>query len=562
MKVMKSSSSAVLKMFLVCLFVTGNYATRHCLAVEKELAMKDARTQTILGNQFRCGAYYYDTRTSGTPIEEVEREVNRMADMGFNYVYAAVSVSADPDAAYPQLDKLLEVCAKRGMAVRIQAGGRAYLRSALVNRNEWKKGWDAKRLADIAVPFIKRYRVHPNVVDFLVMEEPGPQELEALREYYQEIFKQLPDAPIMILYNRLEVSQADKDNLYPRATGSDIYPFRGAGPAKVSGIRSPGAALEYYSSRMNAFQQLAQQRGQSFEAVFSSFAVRRMGMLPEDLRKSYYGAKDEAERQAAFERDLRQAKAGNRGFSLTQDGKIQQWFRYWAPPRYVTTLSWLSLAQGADSMAVYAWAGTSRRTTTKGRQLSLQMLDDDRKSTRGLDEFAAFAKQIRPFGKLMRSVSRDVIPFVSPRDGDDTVETPPSANAVLHGLPQDVVWNAFSVPRYRGKMVVLVNTLAGIWSEGKSPVQLQENHLFRIGDTGELIDFTPITQNRIVECKLNSVRGDVFDLFTGQKIPVNSQGELKLEMEPGSGRILFLAPTGSDEAQKLMREYELPSAGK
>ena len=542
--------------------LAGMGASTYCMAAESALPLKDARTQKILGNQFRCGAYYYDTRTSSTPVEEVEREVNRMADMGFNYVYSAVSVSADPGAVYPQLDKLLEVCARRGMAVRIQAGGRAYLRSSLVNRTAWKKGWDAKRLADIAVPFIKRYMAHPNVIDILVMEEPGPSELKPLREYYQEIFKQLPDAPIMILYNRLEVSQADKDNLYPRATGSDIYPFRGAGPAKVSGIRSPGAALEYYSSRMNAFQQLAQQRGQSFEAVFSSFAVKRFEMSPEDLRKSYYGTKDEAERQAAFERDLRQAKAGNRGFSLTQDGKIQQWFRYWAPPRYMTTLSWLSLAQGADSMAVYAWAGTSRRTTTKGRVLSLQMLDDERKSTRGLDEFAAFAKQIRPFGKLMRSVSRDAVPFVTPKDGDDTVETPPSANAILHGLPQDVVWNAFSVPRYRGKMVVLVNTLAGTWSEGKSPVQLQENHLFRINDSGELIDFMPITQKCIVECKLNAVRSDVFDLFTGQKIPVNARGELKLEMEPGSGRILFLAPTGSDEAQKLMQEYELPSAGK
>ncbi len=559
---MKSTPSVLPKVFLACSVLIGHGALTHCGAQAKEFALKDVRTQKILGNQFRCGAYYYDTRSRSTPLEEVEREVNRMADMGFNYVYAAVSVSDDSAAPYPQLDKLLEVCSKRGMAVRIQAGGRAYLRSSLVNRTEWKKGWNAKRLADIAVPFIKRYMEHPNVIDFLVMEEPGPQELPALKEYYQEIFKQLPDAPLMILYNRLEVSQEDKENLYPQATGSDIYPFRLVGSANNSSIRTPGAALEYYSSRMNAFQQLAQHRGQAFEAVFSSYAVRRMGMLQEELHKSYYGAKDEAERQAAFERDMRLAKAGNRGYSLAADGKVQQWFRYWAPPRYVTALSWISLAQGADSMAVYAWSGKSERATTKGRSHIVQMLGGDRTSTRGLDEFAAFARMIRPYGKLMRTAKRDVVAFISPRDGDDIVETSAPTNQMIKNLPNDIVCNSFSLPGYEGKLIILVNTLVGTWSDGKSPLALKEEHAFRIDEQGELIDYVPLKDARIVNGKLALAESEAVDLMTGQKLPVDAQSNLKLEMEPGSGMLLFLAPAQSGETQKLIHEYGLsPKTG-
>ncbi len=542
----------------VLLGTMAGYTTvaTQCVDAQETTSMKDARTQKILGNQFRSGVYYYDTRSNATPLVEVEREVNRMADMGFNYVYAAVSVSMDPTAPYPQLDKLLDVCSKRGMAVRVQCGGYAYLRNGLVNRKEWKEGWSAKRLADSAVPFIKRYMNHPNVIDFLVMEEPGPQELPTLHEYYQEIFKQLPNAPLMLLYNRLEVSEADKENRYPRATGSDIYPFRSAGVARNSGIRTPGAALQYFSSRMDAFQQLAQHRGQSFEAVFASYAESQT-ITPEALRKTYYGHRDEAELQAAYDRDLRLAKAGNRGFSLTDDGKVRLWFRYWAPPRYVTALSWISLARGADSMAVYHWRGHSERDRNGTKYEIVDMLGWDSKGSRGLDEFAAFAKQIRPFGKLMRSATRDVMPFVSPKNGDEVVQVPVAMGSVLENLPKDTVWNSFSVPGYRGKVVVLANTLIGTWSGGKSTLTLKEEDPFRIDEKGELIDYAPLEGTRSVEAKVVTPGSEVVDLLTGKLIPVDAQGNIKLEIEPGDGKILFLSPTGSGEGQKLIREYGL-----
>jgi hypothetical protein len=525
---------------------------------QETTSMKDARTQKILGNQFRSGVYYYDTSNKTTSVEEVEREVNRMADMGFNYVYAAVSILMDPAAPYPQLDKLLEVCSKRGMAVRVQAGGYAYLRNGLVNRrgDQWKEGWSAKRLADTAVPFIKRYMNHPNVIDFLVMEEPGPEELSALHEYYQEIFKQLPDAPLMLLYNRLEVSEADKENRYPRATGSDIYPFRSAGVARNSGIRTPGAALQYYSSRMDAFQQLARHRGQSFEAVFASYAESQT-ITPEALRKTYYGHRDEAELQASYDRDLRLAKAGNRGLSLTDDGKVRLWFRYWAPPRYVTALSWISLARGADSMAVYHWRGHSERDRNGTKYEIVDMLGWDSKGSRGLDEFAAFAKKIRPFGKLMRSATRDIIPFVSPKNGDEVVQVPVANGSVLENLPKDTVWNSFSVPGYRGKVVVLANTLIGTWSGGKTTLTWKEEDLFRINEKGELIDYAPLEGTRSVEVKVVTPGSEVVDLLTGKRVPVDAQGNIKLEIEPGDGKILFLSPTGSGEGQKLIHEYGL-----
>ncbi len=535
-------------------------AVTYRVDAQETTSMKDARTQKILGNQFRSGVYYYDTRSSTTPLDEIEREVNRMADMGFNYVYAAVSVAMDPAAPYPQFEKLLEVCGKRGMAVRVQCGGYAYLRNGLVKRKEWKEGWSAKRLADIAVPFIKRYMDHPNVIDFLVMEEPGPQELPTLHEYYQEIFKQLPDAPLMILYNRLEVSEADKENRYPRATGSDIYPFRSAGMARNSGIRSPGAALQYYSSRMDAFQQLARHRGQSFEAVFASYAESQT-ITPEALRKTYYGHRDEAELQAAYERDLRQAKAGNRGFSLTDDGKVRLWFRYWAPLRYVTALSWISLARGADSMAVYHWRGLTEMDRNGNKYKIADMLGWDGKGSRGLDEFAAFARQIRPFGKLMRSASRDIIPFVSPKDGDAIVQTPTAVNSVLENLPGDILCSSFSMLGYRGKLVVLANTQVGTWSDGKSPMALKEEDPFRIDEKGELIDYAPLNATRIVTGKLQVAGSEVVDLMTGQNIPVDALGNLKFEMEPGGGRLLFISPAQSGEAQKLIQEYELPRKG-
>lgn len=516
--------------------------------------MKDARTQKILSNQYRCGVYYYDTRSSKTPLDVVEREANRMADMGFNYIYAAVSVMPGND--YAQLEKLLEVAAQRGMAVRIQAGGQAYLRSALEKDRAWKPGYSATKLADAAIPFIEKYRHHPNVIDFLVMEEPAPQALPFLREYYAEIFRRMPDAPITILYNRLEASEADRENRYPQATGTDIYPFRSAGNAANNSIRTPGAAMKYYSSRMDAFQQLAQHRGQAFEAVFASYAEIHY-YTPETLLASYYGHKDEAERQAALERDLRLARAGNRGFSLGEDGKINRWFRYWAPPRYATAMAWVSLARGADSMSVYHWKGKWDLPNAKTPKTIIDMLGWDGQGSRGLSEFAAFAKIIRPFGKLMRSVQREATPFVSPREGDDLVQTENTGpGTLLRGLPRDVTQGVFTVPGYRGKMVVLANTHAGTWSNGKTMDALKESDPFRIDDKGELIDFTPITQIRKLDAQI-ATNQEAVDLLSGKPIPIGADGKLKLEVEPGGGRILFVAPQGSGEAQKLIDEYQL-----
>jgi hypothetical protein len=543
------------KAFLSCaagLGVLGMGVLGSCAAIAQEPVMKDARTQHILGNQFRCGAYYYDVNTK--TFDEIETDINRMADMGFNYVYAAVSVGLKPDTEYPQLNRLLEIAAKRNMAVRVQAGGWAYLLRGLTGPRTgvWKPDWSAKRLADIAVPFIRKYKDHPQVIDFLVMEEPDFKSLPPLHEYYQEIRRQLPDAPLAILYNRLEVSEADKENRYPQSAGSDIYPFRNAGNAATNSLRTPGAALQYFTSRMDAFQQLAKYRGQAFEAVFASYAQKET-LTPEELLKSYYGCKNEAARQAAFDRDMRLAKAGNRGFSLNEDGSVTRWFRYWAPPRYVTALSWISLASGADSMAVYHWRG---KTAGKNYEIA-DMLGWDGTGSRGLDEFAAFAKEIRPFGKLFRSATRDVAPFVSPQDGDDVVQTKDNASAVLQTADKNSLSSSFSVPGYKGKVVVVVNMLAGEWSGGKSPLALKESDPFHFDDKGELIGFTPIAQSREVDFRVLPPSQEAVDLMSGERIPLQTDGKLKISIAPGGGRLLFVAPAGSGEAQRLVQEYQL-----
>jgi hypothetical protein len=185
------------------------------------------------------------------------------------------------------------------------------------------------------------------------------------------------------------------------------------------------------------------------------------------------------------------------------------------------------------------------------------MLGWDGKGSRGLDEFAAFAGEIRPFGKLFRSATRDITPFVSPQDGDDVVQTKDDASAVLQTADENSLSSSFSVPGYKGNVVVVVNTLAGQWSGGKSPLALKESDPFHFDDKGELIDFTPMTQSREVDFRVLPPSPEAVDLMSGAKIPLSADGNLKLDIAPGAGRILFFSPAGSGEAQKLIQEYQL-----
>ncbi len=490
-----------------------------------------------LGGQMPIGfyIYLYNWKQFKNPSEhDLDDALAEMARRGFNYLYVG---GVTEDNALWQ--KLLESCVRLHIVVVPQ------LEFAYMQPQS-----DIPALVSRAVPFIRKYKAHPAVLAFSVREEPFTVELtRMLKKYYEGILKEIPDAPLHLVHDYLGPLKA-MEPPYPAIIGTDRYAFWwefGSGGHRAT----PSYALNWFRGQMDAYYQETVARGAEFQAVFTADTLESFATL-EDVRKSFYPDMPEAQRDKYLANAELNAKNKNLGWDHGPQGLLRYWKYYRPPANCVRAMGWLSILEGARSLAIWHWGPLDesmkdfahRQTGRAGSEYLCSITGWDGKGTPQLDEFTAFAAEIQRYGKLIRAMTKE-----------NTVND--KAGAPITIKDADVHWRSFRVDGYTGRVIVVVNTSVGQWCEGRSPGFLSPHDTYQIDDMGNLTGYKPFDKPREVSLRLLADGADCVDLQQCSSLTHGTDGSLSISAMPGGGRFLFVSPKGSAELARLKQQFGL-----
>ncbi len=490
------------------------------------------KVERSLGGQLPVGfyIYLYNWKQNQNPAEhDLDDALAEMARRGFNYLY--VGGVAGDNAMW---QKLLESCERLHIVVVPQ-----------LEFGYMQPQSDIAALVSRVVPFIRKYKDHPAVLAFSVREEPFNVELtRKLQEYYEGILQKVPDAPLHLVHCYLDPLKA-MEPPYPVIIGTDRYPFWwefGSGGHRAT----PAYALNWFRSQMDAYYQETVDRGAEFQAVFTADTLESFA-TPETVRQSFYPDMPDAQRAKYLANAELNAQNKNLGWDQGPHGLLRYWKYYRPPANCVRAMSWLSVLEGARSVAIWHWSPLDasmkdfahRQTGRPGKEYICSITGWDGKGTPQLDEFTAFAGEIRRYGKLIRSMTKE-----------KNTEAQPITIQDEHAR-----WRSFRVNGYAGRVIVVVNTQVGQWCDGRSPGFLSPQDVYRIDERGELIGYKPFTQPREIKLRLTTNGLNCVDLRQSNPLPVGADGTLSIFIPPGGGQFLFLSPTGGTELIQLRQQF-------
>ncbi len=485
------------------------------------------RVEAIQPGAFPVGFYIYK-------YDGINENLAKMAELGFTSVHLIEPGNRDI------WEETLEVCQKLNLSVLMQ------INSAYLTLES-----DISKLLPRALSVIESNKDNPSILAFSIKEEPSLAFLPLLQEYYKGIYASIPDAPIYLLHNYLRVMKEAKEP-YPVMNGTDRYGFWWEYNT-VGNRATPASALRWYHTQLNAYYQDSLRQNGEFFAVFSSlpsyFRVER-----EKVRGHFYPAEmPEEQRDRLAEAVDAYAEEGNQGWwkKEGEDDYYWHWKYYAAPKNTTTAMCWLSVMEGAKSVYCYHWLIREKEEYGKGTSAELSM------SKEQIDEFSGFAREIQRYGKLIRAMAKEFVPYKGQPKGHEVVETAEISSPFVSTQEENLVQRSFKVDGYEGRVIVAVNTEVGSWVEGTSPYHLKSTDRFRIDEKGELIDYTPASAARQVSFKLRDDKLACLDLKTGEPVKVDADGVVKVAIEPGAGRFLFVYSNDSTEAQELRKEFGL-----
>jgi len=486
--------------------------------------------------------YLYDWKQFKDPSQhDLDDALEEIVKRGFNYLYIGGLVA--DDALW---QKILDFCVKHKVLVVPQLDF-AYL--SVPSQN-------VTNLVAKAVPFIRKYKSHPAVLAFSVREEPSVQLVPTLKRYYESLLAEVPDAPLYLLHSTIPPLKSSKPP-YPDIIGTDRYPFWwefGSGGHRAT----PQYALNWYRSQLDAYYQLAVERKAEFQAVFTASTLEFL-MSPEQIRNSFYPPTiSDKEREQYYHNVEQLAKSKNDGWDEGPNGKLRVWKYYRPPQNCVRTMAWLAILEGARSQAIWAWAPPRqemqnfayRRNGKEMKEYICSITGWDGKGTPQLEEYTRFAREIRRYGKIIRVMAKEYT-LADKSPTGQTVAPPINTN------DRNLYWRSFRLEGYKGRMILVVNTQVGMWCEGRNPNMLSPRDTYRIDDFGNLADYKAFDQPRAVRFQPLEKDMDFLDADNGTLLPAGDDGSLTLSVMPGGGRFLFMCPKGSNEWQRLKRQFGL-----
>ena len=252
-------------------------------------------------SHFPVGCYLYTyvwEQNTNAQVQDLSIAVKKLASLGFTYVYLG---GVKDNALW---NTMLEICDAHRISIIPQLDF-AYISSPDVSK--------VPARAALAAEFIKKYKDHPSVAAFSVKEEPSPDYLPAIKEYYTIVLREVPDAPLMLLHNSLPAIQQMKPP-YPRISGTDRYCFWWEW-GTAGNRATPRSALRWFHTQMDAFYQSSAQQNAEFHAVFTANTLEGFRTTNKVRTMFYPSSIAEDTRQTLFERVLKFANSTDQGFN-------------------------------------------------------------------------------------------------------------------------------------------------------------------------------------------------------------------------------------------------------
>jgi hypothetical protein len=561
--------------------------------------------------RFLCGFYMYPTSlvwedfaeeqsSMGDPMTTADAWqywIERMIEDGFNTFQIGVannprgaSIPEDPENPYIEfffklsqkynfnmIPHLESVYLKKEKDVLDNEGTEAYLKRL----NEQITQGVVERAAEC----IREYKDHPDVLAFVVAEEPFcPEYMHWIMRYYDLIRKETGDVKFDLLFmstrEYMPLYLSDIHGQIP-IIGTELYifwwEFTGICHLAAPSTRSTGA-FGGYVRKLKALGKHAREFNTHFKVVFTAASQESIIRFPQDI-----GVKlDKSEKK----RILEYAEAGEHGWLCPWGGPTQpplhlrrklylKYFRYYHPPHNCTrAMVWLAVMMGAKSIFQWALKPTPRmvreiiendvpeesylawKRETGHNYWRVHILGLENKGTYMLKEYKDACQYLQKFGWLINRMEYD--------DGQDqggwSNSTSPLEIADSDHFDKINIYSkSFSLLGYSGKIVVLVNGKVGTWCNKEPTLCLSPDaERYRIDKLGYVYkeDFTPDAEDLPIGVSLELSNDEgLWDLDSGECL-ISASGEIEsIDVEPGGGKFLFIGP--ADEKTNIRRNCGL-----
>ena len=493
-----------------------------------------ALTLCAADKELRLGVYIYDyafrrtAESDGVKITDfVDRHFKILQQNGVNTIHLTVS-----DPSGKQFREIwLPMLKKHGIKAYLQLDF-AYF---LPGRN-WTEKYENIQAAK-AGKFINTFKNTPEILAFSIREEVPHKDVNAMARYYQKIIGHAQDFAIFTLHNNLGAAK-DQPVPDPVIYGTDRYAFWWEYSAGGY-LASPDFSLNWTRNEAAKYYPEAAKRGADFSLV-----VTCNGYLTgaSDLKKAW-GSQNFVKRIEKY------STANNFGWQKsTIDNKdfYWAWKYYRLPQNCLRALIWTGILEGAKEVLFYSYTPVAQRDMSmtpeqlmfrslangqklKGNAVWTTLAGRDGIENLELKEFAATAKELKPYSKLipqMRKIEESVVETNNRRK---------------------IFNRSFSFHGLKGKAFVIHNANVGTWG-ANSRYFFNEDDDIKIDKEGHIASYKPLTAPMNVEFKLKNPADEVFDFRSGKKINiVNGKGTV--EIIPGGGVILFAGT--AQEFQKI-----------
>ena len=474
---------------------------------------------------FKMGVYIYDyaferiAKSNGEDFKTfADRHLKQLSENGVNAIHLTVSDSTGK--AFEEIWRPL--LKKHGIKAYLQLDFAYFLPG---------KNWTEKyenRQAEKAGKFVAKFKNCPEIMAFSIREEVPHKDVNGMARYYQKIMEYAQDMKIVTVHSNLG---AAKDNPVPDAAvyGTDRYGFWWEYSAGGY-MASPDFALNWTRNEASRYYPEAAKRGADF-----LFVVTANGFL-----SGTFDLKEAWGKTSAYKRIVKYVESNRFGWSKSNlEGKdfCWSWKYYRLPENCLRALIWTGILEGAKSVLFWSYTpvvnAEMKRTPeeaiyyalkanpkrTRGNAVWTTLAGRDGVENRELKEFAATAKELEPYKKLipmMRKIEDSVV---------DTNKKKKYFN------------RSFTFRGMKGHGIVIHNANVGTWG-ANSRYFFKEDDDIKVDALGNISSYKPFTTPAMVDFTLKDPKVAVFDFKTGKQIPVKS-GKGTVAVDPGSGVILF-----------------------
>lgn len=420
-------------------------------------------------------------------------------------------------------------------------------------RGHWTDA-DLTHYAKVAGEFIRKYNERPGILAWSVREEVAHKDVERLAQYYSGILKYAPGAKFYLVNNNLGAAK-DLPRPYPAILGVVKYgfwwEFSGGGY-----LASPASAVRTTHEKLDIYYEQAFKRGADF-----MLAITQGGMLiPESAniyakypQKIQY-PKGQPEKQKLRQKIIKFAREGRMGWKrvTTAEGDFYNaWKYYRVPKNCMKALAWISVLEGAKLFFCWSYTPPTEKILDTDITKSAMQQPAPKAVTwftlagrpgmtnPQLEEFGQAASDIRAYERIITRMSK--LP-----------ESP------LEIKEKYVYNNAFSLPGFEGKVIVIQNSNVGSWPEKNGDRAFKEDDQVYIDDEGNLVGYVPYTQPLDVHVSFRATKmgepAKIFDIMSGKEL-TGEKGQYEVSIMPGSGRLVFVG--SCEEADKLHKMMSL-----